>query len=91
MTRGRPPWVCQPVEGTYTTARGVRLERAVVLDVLGFAVILASFGLVLGIYAVRKINPRWFRVHTKVWRFATFSMEMGQEKPSGELESGEDP
>jgi hypothetical protein len=77
----------------------VRLEHAVVLDVFGFAVILASFGLALGIYAVRKINPRWFRVHAKVWRVATFSMEMGQEKPpggaagcaSGELESGEDP
>lgn len=46
-------------------------------------VILASFGLVLGLYAVRRINPRWFRVQTKVWRVATFSMEMGQEKPPG--------
>jgi hypothetical protein len=66
------------------------LECALVLVVFGFFVILAWFGLVLGIYAVRKMNPRWIRIHTKVWRVATFSMEMGQGKPPGELESGED-
>jgi hypothetical protein len=68
----------------------MRLERAVVLAVLGSAVILASFGLVLGIYALRKIKPRWFRFHTEVGRVAKFTMEMGQEKPPPELESGED-
>ena len=51
--------------------------------------VLASFGLTLGIYAVRKMNPRWLPIQTRVWRVATFTMELGQEKPPGELESGE--
>ena len=49
-----------------------------------------TFGLTLGIYAVRKMNPRWLPIQTRVWRrVATFTMELGQEKPPGELESGE--
>ena len=59
------------------------------LPVFGLIVVLASFGLTLGIYAVRKINPRWLPIQTRVWRVTTFTMELGQEKRPGELESGE--
>jgi len=59
------------------------------LPVFGLIVVLASFGLTLGIYAVRKMNPRWLPIQTRVWRVAMFTMELGQEKPPGELESGE--
>jgi len=59
------------------------------LPVFGLIVVLALFGLTVGIYAVRNMNPRWLRIQTRVWRVATFTMELGQEKPPGELESGE--
>jgi hypothetical protein len=38
---------------------------------------LALFDLTVGIYAVRKMNPRWLRTQTRVWRVATFTMELG--------------
>lgn len=36
--------------------------------VFGLIVVLALLGLTVGIYAVRKVNPRWLRIQTRVWR-----------------------
>jgi hypothetical protein len=73
------------------------LERAVVLAVLACIVILAVIG--LGFYGL-KSKTGWLRIQAGVWRFITFSIEIGQSgdlpgdrpprKEHRELEAGRD-
>lgn len=72
-------------------ARGVWLERAVVLADIAI-VILPLF--VIAIYAIHKIKPGWLRIHGSVLKALTFSLEIGKPddpgKPGNELEPGRD-
>jgi hypothetical protein len=53
------------------------------LPVFGLIVVLALFGLTVGIYAVRKMNPRWLRIQTRVWRVATFTWSWARRSRQG--------